>query len=65
VKFNEEGIQKIVDAVDGDVNGLIDRIKATVEVSRNYRNFSGIREDMDGKVTFIYRIEEIKKTTDQ
>jgi putative membrane protein len=59
VKFNEEGIQKIVDAVDGDVNGLIDRVKATVDVSGNYRNFSGISDSMDGKVTFIYRIGEI------
>jgi putative membrane protein len=61
VKFNEEGIQKIVDAVDGDVNGLIDRVKATVDVSGNYRNFSGISDSMDGKVTFIYRIGEIKE----
>jgi putative membrane protein len=61
VKFNEEGIQKIVDAVDGDVNGLIDRVKATADVSRNYRNFSGISDSMDGKVTFIYRIGEIKE----
>jgi putative membrane protein len=60
VKFNEEGIQKIVDTVDGDVNGLIDRVKTTVEVSGNYRNFSGISDGMDGKVTFIYRIGEIK-----
>lgn len=60
VKFNEEGIQKLVDAVDGDVEGLIDRLKATVDVSKNYRNFSGISDDMGGQVKFIYRTEEIK-----
>jgi putative membrane protein len=59
-QFNEEGIQKLIDAVDGDVEGLITRFKATVDVSKNYRNFSGISDDMDGQVTFIYRTDEIK-----
>jgi putative membrane protein len=59
-QFNEEGVQKLIDAVDGDVEGLILRFKATVDVSRNYRNFSGISDDMDGQVTFIYRTDEIE-----
>jgi putative membrane protein len=59
-QFNEEGIQKLIDAVDGDVEGLITRLKATVDVSKNYRNFSGISDDMDGQVTFIYRTDEIE-----
>jgi putative membrane protein len=60
-QFNEEGIQKLIDAVDGDVEGLITRFKATIDVSKNYRNFSGISDDMDGQVTFIYRTDEIKE----
>jgi putative membrane protein len=59
-QFNEEGVQKLIDAVDGDVEGLILRFKATVDVSKNYRNFSGISDDMDGQVTFIYRTDEIE-----
>ena len=59
-KFNEEGIKKIVKLVDGDLNGIITRLKATVDVSKKYRNFSGISDDMDGQVKFIYRTDEIK-----
>ena len=59
-QFNEEGVQKIVELVDGDLNGIIARLKATIDVSKNYRNFSGISDDMDGQVRFIYRTDEIK-----
>ena len=59
-KFNEEGIQKIIDLVDGDLNGIVARLKATIDVSKNYRNFAGISDDMDGQVKFIYRTDEIK-----
>ena len=58
--FNEEGIEKLVNAVDGDLEGLVDRLRATTDVSRQYRNFSGISEDMDGQVKFIYRIAGIE-----
>ena len=59
-EFNEEGVQKLVDAVNGDIGGLIDRIRATADVSKNYRNFSGISDNMDGQVKFIYRTDGIQ-----
>ena len=59
-EFNEEGIQKLVEAVDGDFAGLITRLKATTDVSKNYRSFSGISDDMDGKVKFIYRTDSVE-----
>ena len=58
-QFNKEGVQKLVDAVDGDLSGLLDRVRATIEVSNNYRNFAGISDGMDGQVKFIYRTDEI------
>ncbi len=58
-KLNDEGISKITSLVSGDLKSLVTRIKATVDVSKNYRNFSGISDDTDGKVKFIYRTEEI------
>ena len=42
------------------MKGIVTRLKATIDVSKNYRNFSGISDDMDGQVKFIYRTEEIK-----
>ena len=59
-KFNEEGIQKIVDLIDGDLDNVVARLRATVDVSKNYRNFSGISDGMDGQAQFIYRTDEIK-----
>lgn len=59
-KLNDEGVSKIIKLVNGDIKGLATRIKATADVSKNYKNFSGISDDMDGQVKFIYRTDEIK-----
>ncbi len=59
-EFNEEGIQKLVNVMDGDIGSLTVRIKATADVSKDYKSFAGISDDMDGQVKFIYRTEEIK-----
>ena len=52
--------KKISDAVDGNISGLICRLKATVDVSKNYKTFSGLDDSMDGQVKFIYRTDSIK-----
>lgn len=54
-QFNEEGVEKLVSVLGDDVEGLAERLTATVEVSRNYRSFSGLTDGMDGAVRFIYR----------
>ncbi len=59
IKFNEEGIQKIIDLVNGDLDDLAARLRATIEASWKYRNFSGINDNMDGQVKFVYRTDEI------
>lgn len=59
-EFNEQGVQKLVDAVDGDLGGLFTRVKATADISKDYKSFSGISDDMDGQVKFIYRTDSIK-----
>ena len=58
-EFNEKGIEKITSLVD-DAKVVIERLKATVEVSKRYRNFSGISSEMSGQVKFIYKTDEIK-----
>ena len=60
-EFDESGVQKLVDAVDGDLNGIITRFKAMLDVSADYRSFGGISEDMEGSVKFIYKTDEISK----
>ena len=59
-EFNEKGVQKIVDAIDGDLGGLVTRFKATADVAKNYKSFSGIADNTDGKVKFIYRTDAIE-----
>lgn len=58
--FNEQGVQRLIDAVDGDLSGLFTRIKATADVSKDYKSFSGIADNMDGQVKFIYRTDSVK-----
>lgn len=59
-QLNQEGIQKLTQALGDNVEGLVDRLTATVEVSRNYRSFSGISDGMDGEVRFVYRTDAIE-----
>lgn len=59
-QFNEEAVQKLVDAVNGDLDGLIERLRAISEVSETYNNYSGIADGTSGSVKFIYRTEAIE-----
>ena len=58
-EFNEKGIQKLVEAVDGDLAGVVSRLRAAIDVSKDYQTFSGLGDGMDGQVKFIYRTESI------
>ena len=59
-EFNEKGIQKLVEAVDGDIDVLITRIKAMIDVSKDYQTFGGKSDDVNGTVKFIYRTDSIE-----
>ena len=58
-QFNRDGIQKLVDLLQNDVGDLSARVQATIDVSKDYRSFSGVSDDADGQVKFIYRTDEI------
>lgn len=62
-EFNERGVERLVAAVDGNLAGLLTRLRVTVEVSKNYRSYSGILDEMDGQVKFFYRTEPIDNRT--
>ena len=63
-EFNEKGVQKLVDAFDGGLGQLMDRMDAVKAVSERYASFSGISPDMDGQVKFVWRTEAVD-TRDQ
>lgn len=49
-----------MEAFDGDLDGLVSRIRVTRDVSAHYQSFSGISDEMDGQVKFVYRIASIE-----
>lgn len=57
IQFNEEGIQKLVEVFDGDIDGLLDKVNTILDSSKQYKNFSGISDEMDGDVKFIFVTE--------
>ena len=61
VRFRSEGVEKLADVLGDDLDGLSARLNATVEVSRDYRSFSGLTDGMDGTVRFVYRTEAVEK----
>ena len=60
-RFDSEGIQEINTRYEEDFADLKDRLSALLDVSKEYNNFSGIHENMDGEVKFIIETEEISK----
>ncbi len=60
VKFNEEGISKLVDAFNGDAKELLERIDAVVQAGDNYNTFTGLAKDQIGSVKFIIKTDAVK-----
>ncbi len=60
VKFNEEGISKLVDAFSGDTQDLLDRIDAVVKAGEDYNTFTGLSADQVGSVKFVIKTDSVK-----
>ncbi len=54
-KFDEEGIQKITNVFEGDLNNVVDRLHDVADGANAYNNFSGIASGAIGKVKFIFK----------
>lgn len=54
IQFNQDGIQKLVSAFDGDVESMLDNLNEILDASKEYNNFSGISDKMEGEVKFIF-----------
>lgn len=60
-QFNEDGIKKIVNYINGDVKDMKERANALKDLANKYNNFSGIGEDTEGTVSFVIIVDNIKK----
>lgn len=54
LRFDEEGIEKLVSAFEGDIEGLLGKVNTILDASRAYKSFSGISDTMDGEVKFVF-----------
>ena len=59
--FNEEGIKKICNFINGQLKDKVDRVKKLKELSEEYNNFTMLDKENDGNVKFIMIIDSIKK----
>ena len=57
IKFNDEGISVLTGAVNENLPDIIDRFKALRDASKSYNSYSGISDDMNGSVKFIYMFD--------
>ena len=60
-QFNEDGIKKIVNYINGDVKDLKERTEALKDLANDYNNFSGIDQNSKGTVSFVIIVDNIKK----
>ena len=59
--FNEEGIKKICNLINGQLKDKVDRVKKLKELSEEYNNFTMLDKENDGNVKFIMIMDSIKK----
>lgn len=60
VTFNEEGIEKIVNAYNGDIEPLMDRLQKVLDAGEAYQSYTGIADGVNGSVKFIYKTDAVK-----
>ena len=59
--FDEEGINKIVSMVNGDVKDLQTRVEKLQELANEYDSFAGKDEEAEGTTKFIFVVDSLKK----
>ena len=59
IKYNEEGIKKLADLVNKDLEKYYDRLCAVQDYAREYSSFTGCEEGTECSVKFIYKTDSI------
>ena len=60
-KFDQEGIEKIANYINGDVKDLTSRLEALKKLSEEYKTFTKINDGDKGSVKFIMITDSLKK----
>ena len=64
VQFNEEGINKILDAYNGDLKPFTNKLQAVIDAGEEYQTYSAIANGQTGSVKFIYKLASIDAKAD-
>lgn len=59
--FNEQGIKKICNYINGDIKDVTERAEKLTELSKEYNNFTMLNEGNQGEVKFIMIVDAVKK----
>ena len=59
--FNEQGIKKICNYINGDLRDITERTEKLTELSKEYNNFTMLNDGNEGEVKFIMIIDAVKK----
>lgn len=59
--FNDEGVAQLVNTLQNDFGGTLDRMNALSDAAKSYTNFGGITEGTTGSVKFVFETDAIKK----
>ncbi len=57
--FNSDGIEQLT-GLTGDIDTLLARVRALADAAKDYAAFSGLADDVQGSVSFIWRTDAIR-----
>ena len=63
--YNEQGIKKISNLVNGDVKSLTGKVEALVKLSNDYKTLDDINNNYEGKSKIIFMIDSLKKVEEK
>lgn len=62
--FKSEGTEKMKETYEDNIKTVINRFRSMTGENARYESFTGISDDMEGSVKFIFQTEEIKADTE-
>lgn len=60
IEFNDEGIQKLANIINNDLEAYYDRLKAVQEFAKDYTSYAGCEDNIACSVKFIYKTDSIE-----
>lgn len=58
-EFYDEGIEKIIDVLNGDVSDVVERLKSLADSGADYTTFTGAVENDHNTVKFIFKADAV------